>query len=302
MKAWILHGNNDIKLNDVPIPMLKDGEVLVQVKAVGICTSDVPRVYEKGAYHYPIILGHEFSGITSGGRRVGVFPLIPCHICDSCQTGHYETCSDYSYIGSRQDGAYAEYVAVPEWNLIDLPKSVTFEQAALLEPAAVAFHAVKRMQSHSITNAAVIGNGVIGNLIGVWLMQYGIQIVDVLGRNDNNTYSNYDVCIEAAGTSESFRRCVELTCPNGEILLVGNPDNNFNIDQKLYWQILRKQVTVNGVWNSSYPSEWQQVLEHADKIQLDRFISHIYEFNELDKAFEMIHGKKEKHSKVMVKF
>ena len=99
MKAWVLHGVKDLRFEDVDSPAPEEGEVLVKVKAAGICSSDIPRVYATGAYHYPIILGHEFSGVTTDGRRVGVFPLIPCHICKSCKSHHYETCSDYSYIG-----------------------------------------------------------------------------------------------------------------------------------------------------------------------------------------------------------
>ena len=77
MKAWVLHGINDLRFEDVPKPVLKKGEVLVKVMCAGVCSSDIQRVYVSGAYHYPIILGHEFSGITEDGRRVGVFPLLP---------------------------------------------------------------------------------------------------------------------------------------------------------------------------------------------------------------------------------
>jgi L-iditol 2-dehydrogenase len=300
MKAWVLYGINDLRLIEVPTPTPKNGEVLVQVKAAGICSSDIPRVYTTGAYHYPIILGHEFSGITSDGRRVGVFPLIPCHHCESCQTGHYETCSNYSYIGSRQDGAFAEYVAVPEWNLITLPDNMTFEQAALLEPAAVALHAVKQISIQMINRVVIIGNGTIGLLIGEWLKQYGIETVDVLGRDHKDFSSNYDVCIEAVGTSDAFRRCIELVRQNGEVILVGNPNVDFKIDQKLYWQILRKQLTLHGSWNSSYPSDWQEVLENAVELHLDSFISHKDDFSRLNAAFDMIYNKRERHRKIIV--
>jgi L-iditol 2-dehydrogenase len=253
-----------------------------------------------GAYHYPIILGHEFAGITEDGRRVGAFPLIPCQKCESCKQKHYETCKNYSYIGSRQDGAFAEYVAVPEWNLVELPDNVTFEQAALLEPAAVALHAVNRLDLSVVQNAAVIGNGVIGQLIAKWLDISGVKNVALLGRNDTPILSKYDACFEVVGSVDSFLRCAELVKPNGQIALVGNPNVDVNIDQNLYWQILRKQIIVRGSWNSSYPSDWQRVLEYADKLRLDSFISHRFEFEKLDKAHDLMHNKTEKYSKVMV--
>ncbi|MDR3296207.1 MAG: galactitol-1-phosphate 5-dehydrogenase [Clostridiales Family XIII bacterium] len=300
MKAWVLHGINDMKFEDVPEPVPEDGEVLIQVKAAGICASDIQRVFVSGAYHYPIILGHEFSGVTADGRRVGVYPLIPCLSCGPCRSGHYETCSNYGYVGSRRDGAFAEYAATPERNLLALPDEVSFEQAAVFEPAAVALHAVKKVTLRGVAKAAVIGNGAIGQLIGAWLRHYGVSYVEVLGRGDSGSFANYDVCFEAAGSSGAFRRCAELVRPNGEIVLVGNPAADFSMDRKLYWQVLRKQITLRGSWNSAYPADWQRVLEHAGTLCLDSFISHKYEFPELGSAIEMMRAKREKYSKVMV--
>ncbi len=100
MKAYVLHGIDDFRLEDVPEPKLKEGEVLVEVKAAGICGSDIPRVYKTGTYSYPLIPGHEFSGVvvkaqkgTDGrwkGQRVGIFPLIPCVKCGPCRKKQYE--------------------------------------------------------------------------------------------------------------------------------------------------------------------------------------------------------------------
>lgn len=300
MKAWVLYGINDLQLKEVPMPVPKEGELLVQVKAAGICSSDIQRIFTSGAYHYPIILGHEFSGITKDGVRVAVFPLIPCHTCASCKEKRYETCSHYNYIGSRQNGAFAQYVAVPRWNLIALPENISFEQAALIEPAAVAHHAVKRTELAGIRKAAVIGNGVIGQLIGVWLRHYGIEVVEVLGRNDIHSHTDYHICFEAAGSTDSFKRCIDLAGQNGKVVLVGNPSMDYNFIQKAYWQILRKQLIVFGSWNSSYPSDWKRVIAYANKIQMDSFISHKYEFSQLKQALDMMYKKKEKHSKVMI--
>ena len=300
MKAWVLHGINDLKLDEVPAPMPHGEEVLVEVKAAGICSSDVPRVYSTGAYNYPIILGHEFSGLTSGGYRVGVFPLLPCHNCESCRVHHYETCSDYKYLGSRQDGAFAEYVAVPKWNLVILPDSMTYEQASLLEPAAVALHAVHRLDMSDIKSVAVVGDGTIGRLIVKWLSILEVSTVAIFGRDDTMPHDHFDACLEAVGTTDALRRCIELVKPNGQLVLVGNPYAAFNIDQNLYWQILRKQIDVKGSWNSSYPEDWHEVLENADELHLDCYISHRYYFRNLAMAFELIHDKTERHGKVIV--
>jgi L-iditol 2-dehydrogenase len=295
MKAWVLHGINDLRLEDVPKPVPKHGDVLVAVKCAGICSSDVQRVFVSGAYHYPIILGHEFSGVTEDGRRVGVFPLLPCFTCESCKNKIYETCSDYSYIGSRCDGAFAEYVVVPDRNLIELPDDVTFEQGALLEPAAVALHAVKKMSASHVKNVAVVGDGTVGRYIVKWLEINGIANVTLLGRNTPPVSA--DVYFEVVGSRDALQTCVKNVTPNGQIILVGNPSFDFNIDRDLYWQFLRKQITIFGSWNSSFPDDWKCILDNMDKLKLCEHISHYHKFEEHKKTLEMIQGKKIKYGK-----
>lgn len=156
MKAWVLHGADDIRYEEIERPQPADCEVLVRVQAAGICGSDVPRIYKTGAHVHPLIPGHEFSGIVEKtgtstnpeweGKRVGVFPLIPCRECIPCRKRQYELCRNYSYLGSRRNGGFAEYVLVPEWNLIELPANVSFTEAAMLEPMAVAVHAMRRVR------------------------------------------------------------------------------------------------------------------------------------------------------------
>lgn len=301
MKAWVLHTVGKMQLENVENPVLKSGEILVKVMCAGICSSDIQRVFLTGAHCHPIILGHEFSGKTSDGRRVGVFPLLPCYMCESCKCGKYETCIDYGYIGSRQNGAFAEYVAVPEWNLIKIPETISYEQAALLEPATVALHAVNSIDLKNAHTVAVVGDGTIGKLITKWLSIFGVSSVDLLGRESRQSLLRYDVCVEAAGNSHSFGRSVELVRPNGQIVLVGNPDVNFQIGQALYWQVLRKQITVHGSWNSAYPSDWKEAIKHLGQLNLEGLISHRYPFEKLDDALKMMHGKKEKYYKVILK-
>jgi L-iditol 2-dehydrogenase len=121
MMACNLHGVGDLRYEEVPVPPLGADEVMLQVRAAGICGSDIPRVFEKGTYHFPTIPGHEFAGVISAvnpgdesllGKTVAVFPLIPCGKCAACQIGEYAQCADYDYYGSRRDGAFAEYIAV----------------------------------------------------------------------------------------------------------------------------------------------------------------------------------------------
>lgn len=193
MKAQVLHAVNDIRYEEVKEPVLKKEQVLVKVHACGVCGSDIPRIYKNGTYHFPTIPGHEFSGEVVDTydqmdehllhKRVGVFPLIPCMECKQCKKGLYEMCEHYNYLGSRCDGGFAQYVAVPKWNLTILPDNVTYEQAAMLEPMAVAVHAIRRLSDidHD-NNIAIIGLGTIGLFVLMFLKNMGFENVCVIGN------------------------------------------------------------------------------------------------------------------------
>ncbi len=292
MKAWMLHGIHDFTYEDTSIPVLKDGEVLVQVKSAGICGSDIPRIYRDGAHQMPLIPGHEFAGeVVQVGKwvddawmqkRVGVYPLIPCKECDSCRKGYFEMCKNYSYIGSRQNGAFAEFVAVPAQNLIALPNTVSYEQAAMLEPMAVAVHAMQQVNPAQTSTVAVCGLGTIGLLLTMFLLEKGIRNVLVIGNKSSQkrkaqelglSEDNYcdsivedvldwcnaktnrcgvDVVFECVGKSATFSQCIEIAAPKGTVCLIGNPYSDMCLEKSVYWKILRNQLTVVGTWNSSF--------------------------------------------------
>lgn len=216
MKAYVLHGINDLRYETAPDPILQRGEVLVAVKHVGICGSDLPRIYQTGAHVHPLIPGHEFAGMVVDvgaeadrgwlGKCVGIFPMIPCRNCGPCLEGRYELCRDYGYLGSRRDGGFAELVAVPEENLLLLPESVSLREAAMLEPMAVAVHAMRRglgvesvgkpaepTEGRAVTEQkdsikqktiAVCGLGTIGLFLLMFLKEAGYEHVLALGNKE----------------------------------------------------------------------------------------------------------------------
>ena len=140
MKAGVVHGKNDIRWEEIKKPEAGPGKVLVKVKYTGICGSDIPRVNGDACHFFPNVLGHEFSGVVEEigegvtalkpGDRVAGAPLVPCMQCEDCQKGNYSLCRRYSFIGSREFGSFAEYVAVPEKNAVKFGEEVSFEQGA----------------------------------------------------------------------------------------------------------------------------------------------------------------------------
>ena len=292
MKALVLKNVNDIDICDVPKPEAGKGELLVKVMAAGICGSDIPRAYKDGAHNMPLIIGHEFSGVVEStgdgvgqdwaGKHVGVFPLIPCKTCSQCKKKRYEMCKHYDYLGSRCNGGFAEYVAVPEWNLIELPNEVKFEEAAMLEPMAVAVHAMRRAAVMSEETVMVCGTGTIGMLLTMFLMEKGVKDIYVVCNKDSqkNTLismgiseenicdsrkespedyvsrmtdgEGVDVFFECVGSNDTVVTALKVVTPKGKICYVGNPHSDMLIDKNTYWQILRKQLAIVGTWNSSY--------------------------------------------------
>lgn len=345
MKAYVLNGINQLEYMDVPLPELKEGEVLVEVKAVGICGSDIPRIYETGTYHFPTIPGHEFSGVVREvyddslcgwiEKRVGVFPLIPCMECGSCKEKKYEVCMHYDYLGSRRDGGFAEYVAVPVWNLIELPDSVSFEVAAMLEPASVGIHALRRMNISKIQSVAVFGPGTIGMLTAQWLRAFGINDIYIVGTKDeqrvlaekmgfvefiNGKENNpvQTICqktggagtglaIECTGYANVICQCLDVVKRGGEVVVIGNPHGDMCLAKDSYWKILRKQIHIHGTWNSSFIPEnvnddWRVVIEAivSNKITPEKQITHKMSFDELKDGLELMREKKEYYNKVMI--
>lgn len=330
MKAYVLRGIGELRYEDRPVPALQPGWALVKVLAAGICSSDIPRIFTKGTYRFPTVPGHEFcgqvesvaDGADSGwvGKRVGVFPLIPCKNCPSCQNGEYETCERYDYLGSRRDGGFAEYAAVPVWNLIELPDAVSDIQGALLEPAAVALHAVKRAEIPRGGSVCVVGTGAIGLLAGQWARVYGAGRVVIKGRNEAKrlmaeqcglehltagTGERFDRAIEAVGSEAALAESIRLTAPGGRLVLMGNPDGSRTLSQDLYWQILRKQLTLTGTWNSSYGgenSDWEEAVKAmlSGSLNTEAVVSHVLSGMELMRGLSVMRENREPYCRIMV--
>lgn len=302
MKAYVLKGIGQLEYTDMPMPALQSGWALVQVGAAGICGSDIPRIFKTGTYHFPTIPGHEFAGKVVDaynpqdrhwiGKQVGIFPLIPCMKCTACKKKQYEMCSNYDYLGSRRDGGFAEFAAVPVWNLIELPENMGIKEAAMLEPASVALHAVRRLNLQEADTAALFGLGTIGLLITQWLHIFGMHTAYAVGHDPGhgdmmlktasadyeykNIKRNLDektqiqqseavgwildrtkgegtsVAIDCVGTSESLENCLNCVKPGGQVLIVGNPKGSICVNKDIYWKILRKQIRITGTWNSSF--------------------------------------------------
>ena len=325
MKCANLHGVNDLRYEDIPMPECGEDEVLVEVKSCGVCGSDIPRVYTKGTYHFPTVIGHEFAGKVVcdpqkklEGRKVAVFPLLPCFSCNSCKEGKYATCENYDYYGSRRNGGMSEYIAVKRWNLLLVPESVSYNEAAMCEPVSVARHAICKLHIKAGDSLLISGAGPIGLIAGQWAKLCGagnvfyfdvderkIDVCKKMGFAKYTQDTPINCVLEGTGHSDALSKCLEAVSPGGKVVLMGNPAGDIQMTQNTYWHILRKELTVHGTWNSSYndqQNDWLEGLQAmADgKINVKPLITHIFPLEEVNAAFEMMKNRTEFFNKVML--
>ena len=253
MKSVRLHAVGDLQFHNEPVPVAGDGEQVLRVKAVGVCGSDLHWFSEGGIgdaqLAHPLVLGHEFAGVTESGERVAVDPAIPCGMCEWCEKGHSNLCANLKFAGhSMQDGALREWLSWPTKCLHALPDSMSDAEGALLEPLGVAIHAVDLGKIQAGMRVGVFGCGPIGLLIIQVAKLSGAseilatdrlahrleaaqrfgatQAFSVEERRAAVKESGVHVAFEAAGEQEAVDDAFETVLPGGKVILAGIPESD----------------------------------------------------------------------------
>ncbi|MGE5613735.1 MAG: galactitol-1-phosphate 5-dehydrogenase [Bacillota bacterium] len=299
MKAAVLYGKGDLRYEEYPDPHAGAGEVVVKVRATGICGSDIPRVNDGKAHYFPIILGHEFSGeiVETGegvssvkcGDRVAGVPLVPCFKCEDCQKGDYSLCKNYTFIGSRIQGSFAEYVKVPERNVVKFDPGVSFEQGAFFEPSTVALHGINRVGYRGGKDVAILGGGTIGLFTAQWAKilgakrvfvfdidddrlaiagKFGVDVtINTLNKDFRETAMNltdnkgFAYVFETAGVDVTMKLAFELAGNKADVCFIGTPTRDLVFTPRLFENMNRKEFNLTGSWMSysaPFPGqEWE---------------------------------------------
>jgi len=346
MNALVLHAINDARYEPIAAPEPGPGQVSIKVGYCGVCNSDIPRFFGKGPYSFPLVCGHEFAGVVesvgsgvtkfAAGDRVAVFPLLWCGNCGACEHGLYAQCVNYNYLGSRTNGAFADYVVAPEKNLLRVSDNLSIEEAAMIEPAAVALHSLRRAGGVSVGEAvAIFGAGPIGLMVAQWSRAMGAskvilvdmvteklelakrigvdQVIDL--RNADPVASvehltgglGADVCVDAAGVPQATVQTMRSARHGGRIVLLGNPTGDVTLPAELISRLMRRETRIVGTWNSDYAAfgeddDWHRSLSAMDSgtIDVKPLITHRVPLKDAFNTLNMIRDRSEFFCKVLI--
>jgi threonine dehydrogenase-like Zn-dependent dehydrogenase len=263
MKALVYTDTLEMEYRDEPKPVPGPGEALVKLEAVGICGSDMHAYHGLDARRVPpLILGHEAVGVVQNGvlknRRVVLNPLMTCGHCDHCQGGRSNLCSERELIGMRLAGAFAQYITIPERNLLDMPQDMNSVIASLAEPTATSLHAIylaEKVLHRPISEcrALVLGGGSIGVFAALLLKRKGCgdvylgdtnplrrsvaeklgccTVYDPLGE-ELPEENSFDLVIDAVGSGRTRAASCCFVKAGGVISHVGLQDNEPGLDTR----------------------------------------------------------------------
>jgi L-iditol 2-dehydrogenase len=259
MKVLRLHATGDLRFHDEPLPQPSEGEQLVHIKSVGICGSDLHWFSEAAIgdaqLEHPLVLGHEFAGVTEEAQRVAVDPAIPCRECEFCLRGHPNLCERMIFAGhGAQDGALREWMTWPRRCLFPLPDTLSDADGAMLEPLGVAIHTVDLGKLRPGMTVGVFGVGPIGLLTvqlarlsgashilatdvlphrveaaknfgahQVFLAEAGQEVSEMRAATGGR---GVDVAFEVAGEQEAVDAAFAAVIPGGKVILASIPDDD----------------------------------------------------------------------------
>jgi len=332
MKAAQYLGPKQIVLKNVPKPKIKPDEILMQTKSVGICGTDL-HIYQGGMkVPIPLIQGHEFSGIVvevgnrvkglTVGDRIVAEHVIPCGKCDYCLQGKPNLCSQAKVIGLHLPGALAEYVAIPANLVYKIPKSLSFEEGALIEPLSIALYAIQGTCQLLNKKVAVVGQGPIGMLLDQLLKAAGAYVVgiDVLaprlkfvkkkgwadkvinGKNSRDLArfkDSIDISFEVVGKEVTAQICIDLTRRDGQIFLIGVFEEPAKLN---LMRVVKKELNLHGSWTCAFSFPESINLVAQGKVDLKSLITHRYTIDKVAQAFRDANNYSDNRIKTVINF
>jgi L-iditol 2-dehydrogenase len=341
MQAVVQHGVRDIRTQEWPEPRPQPGEALLAVRSVTICASDI-HIYAEGnvggvSWDQPFVPGHEAAGVVEdpretdlpAGALVVLDPAKSCGSCDMCASGRYHLCRSLEFLDLPPlHGAMRERIAWSAERLFPIAKSVDVVEAPLIEPLAVAVHALERASKPAGANVLIAGCGAIGlfalqmarvrgaaTVIATDLVEERLEVARALGADATVRVDvgdpvaevlraadgrNIDLAVEAAGPPQALQQCLEIVRPAGEVVVIGIPsEDEYRLSASL---MRRKEVTISMVrrQNENYPEAVELV--RAGQVQLGPLLTHRFPAAQAAEAFALAERKADGAVRVAVTF
>lgn len=330
MRAIITDGDGDVWEETHERPEPGSGEVLVTIRAVGICGSDIGLIEGEGPpwTRYPLVPGHEVCAEVvelgddvdslSIGDRVALHGFVYCGVCTACREGRYYQCEELREIGFTVAGGYREYAAFPEYTLTRIPDGISDLEACQIDSAACTLHAMNRIDTSFSDTAAVLGPGSLG-LFGVQLLRaQGVEDVILTGTREERLAIGRDlgatktvnvreedpvkaideytdehgveICVEAAGAGDVVNTCLKIAAKRGQIALTGVFGGMKEIDPN---EIVAKELSVvGGVTASHAGDEVIELFERGD-LTIDGIVTHEFDLAEYEEAIDCVRERRD---------
>ncbi len=337
MLRAIMTKPGQIDYTEIEKPAPVKNEVLVKIKRIGICGSDLHVFHGKHPYtDYPIVQGHEVSGTIEEigpsvdgfdpGDKVTLMPQITCGTCYHCKNGMYHICNELKVIGFQINGAAQEYFAINKDMVLKIPGNITFDEGAMIEPAAVAVHALGRGGDISGKKVLVMGAGPIGNLVGqvakglgaskvmiTDLSPFRLNIAKECGIDftlnsreealekailENFGEDGLDIILECVGSQETISQAISVARKGSKIIIVGVFGEKPVVDLGL---VQDRELSLIGTLMYQ-KNDFLKAIEllKEGRLQLKRLITDRFSFSDFMEAYTYILDKKDKIMKVMI--
>ncbi|ACI16985.1 L-threonine 3-dehydrogenase [Coprothermobacter proteolyticus DSM 5265] len=312
-----------VAMYEIDEPEPPEGWALVKVLKASICGTDV-HIYQWNEWSQkrmkpPVTIGHEFVGevlkVNKGSGRVHEGDIVSaeshvvCHVCRMCRRNMYHACENTKIIGVHMDGAFAEYIAIPEENLVKLPPSVPLEAGSVLEPFGNAVHTVQAVDVRG-KRVVVTGVGPIGvmaipvakalgavQIVATDLSDYRLKLASEVGADVVinvkeqdpvkvvQDLGGADVVLEMSGSEKALNQGLEMIIPGGEMAILGLPDNRVSLD--LANDVVSKGITIKGITGRRLWETWDLgvSLVSSGKVDLKKVITHQFDFKDYEEAF-----------------
>ncbi|MBU1863786.1 MAG: alcohol dehydrogenase catalytic domain-containing protein [Candidatus Omnitrophica bacterium] len=322
MRVAVYYNNNDIRIEERPIPKIGPGEILVKVMASGICGSDVLEWHrvKKG----PRVLGHEITGVVADvgegvkghllGARVFVSHHVPCNTCKYCKAGNHTACA-VLHEGNYDPGGFSEFIRVPKINVENgiyvLPGNISFEKGTMLEPLACVLRGQKIADIEKGQTVLILGSGVSGLLhaqlakiklarvIVTDVNDYRLKIAEELGADevvhvkaaDENLNIKADRIIVCTSAPQAVQQAFNSIDRKGAILFFAVPNRSIEIPTADFW---RNEITITSSYGAA-PRDLDASLSilNGEYIKVKSLITHMLPLEEIQKGFQIAAEAKE---------